>query len=156
MYKNLRWKLLTILAVAAIAIVAFYPPQTKIHLGLDLKGGLQLILQVKTEDALRVETETSSEQLKAALAAQGIAEYLKDDGSPAPPNRVPVSIRVTGGTLSLVDADTGHTTRVEGIAAEVNIPASRADAPPRKGRTHLSIKSPAHKLPPNLRIIPEG
>ena len=72
MYKNLRWKILTILAVAAIAIVAFYPPQTKIHLGLDLKGGLQLILQVKTDDALRVETETSSEQLKAGLAAQGI------------------------------------------------------------------------------------
>ena len=72
MYKNLRWKFLTILAVAAIAIVAFYPPQTKIHLGLDLKGGLQLILQVKTDDALRVETETSSEQLKAALSAQSI------------------------------------------------------------------------------------
>ena len=72
MYKNLRWKFLTILAVAAIAIVAFYPPQSKIRLGLDLKGGLQLILQVKTEDALRVETETSSEQLKASLAAQSI------------------------------------------------------------------------------------
>jgi len=72
MYKNLRWKLLSILAVAVIAIVAFYPPQTKVHLGLDLKGGLQLILQVKTDDALRVETETSSEQLRDALKAQGI------------------------------------------------------------------------------------
>src|SRR5689334_21274109 len=72
MYKNLRWTLLTILAVAAIAVVEFYPPQSKIHLGLDLKGGLQLILQVKTQDALRVETETSSGQLKSALAAQGI------------------------------------------------------------------------------------
>jgi preprotein translocase subunit SecD len=37
-----------------------------------LKGGLQLILQVKTDDALRVETETSSEQLRDALKAQGI------------------------------------------------------------------------------------
>ena len=72
MYKNLRWKLLSILAVALIAIVAFYPPQTKVHLGLDLKGGLQLILAVKTDDALRVETETSSEQLREALKAQGI------------------------------------------------------------------------------------
>ena len=51
MYKNLRWKLLTILAVAAIAIVAFYPPQSKVRLGLDLKGGLHLVLQVKTDDA---------------------------------------------------------------------------------------------------------
>ena len=72
MYKNLRWKLLSILAVAAIAIVAFYPPQSKIKLGLDLKGGLHMVLQVKTDDALRVETETSSEQLKEALKAQGI------------------------------------------------------------------------------------
>jgi preprotein translocase subunit SecD len=72
MYKNLRWKFLTILAVAAIAIVSFYPPQTKVRLGLDLKGGLQLILQVKTDDALRVETETSSEQLKEALKTQNI------------------------------------------------------------------------------------
>ena len=59
MYKNLRWKLLTILAVAAIAIVAFYPPQSKVRLGLDLKGGLHLVLQVKTDDALKVETETT-------------------------------------------------------------------------------------------------
>lgn len=72
MYKNLRWKLLSILAVALIAIVAFYPPQSKVKLGLDLKGGLQLVLQVKTDDALRVETETSSEQLREALKAQGI------------------------------------------------------------------------------------
>ncbi len=72
MYKNLRWKFLTILAVTAIAIAAFYPPQKKILLGLDLKGGLQLILQVKTDDALRVETETSSEQIKEALKQQGI------------------------------------------------------------------------------------
>jgi preprotein translocase subunit SecD len=72
MYKNLRWKFLTILAVTAIAIAAFYPPQKKILLGLDLKGGLQLILEVKTDDALKVETETSSEQLKESLATQGI------------------------------------------------------------------------------------
>ncbi len=72
MYKNLRWKTLSILAVAAIAIVAFYPPQNKIKLGLDLKGGLHLVLQVKTDDALRVETETSAEQLKDALKAKGI------------------------------------------------------------------------------------
>jgi preprotein translocase subunit SecD len=72
MYKNLRWKIISILAVAAIAIVAFYPPQSKVRLGLDLKGGLHLVLQVKTDDALRVETETSSEQLREALKAQGI------------------------------------------------------------------------------------
>jgi preprotein translocase subunit SecD len=73
MYKNLRWKILTILAVAALAVAAIYPPSTRIKLGLDLKGGLHLVLQVKTDDALRIETETSSEQLSEALKQQGIA-----------------------------------------------------------------------------------
>ncbi len=69
MYKNLRWKFLAIVAVAGLAIWSFTPPSQKIRLGLDLKGGMHLVLAVKTEDALRVETETASEQLQAA--AQG-------------------------------------------------------------------------------------
>ena len=67
MYKNLRWKLLTVVAVAALAIVAFYPPGQKVALGLDLKGGVHLVLRVNTEDALKLETQTTAEQLSAAL-----------------------------------------------------------------------------------------
>lgn len=67
MYKNLRWKFLVIAAVAAIAVWAFVPPSQKIRLGLDLKGGLHFVLAVKTTDALRLETETASEQLRVAL-----------------------------------------------------------------------------------------
>src|SRR5438045_3180601 len=67
MYKNLRWKFLTIGAVILLALVAIYPPKDRIHLGLDLKGGIHLVLQVKTDDALRLETETTSEQFKTAL-----------------------------------------------------------------------------------------
>ena len=36
MAKNLRWKLLTILAVVALSVFAFYPPDQKVRLGLDL------------------------------------------------------------------------------------------------------------------------
>jgi preprotein translocase subunit SecD len=67
MYKNLRWKFLVIAAVTALGIYAFTPPSRKVHLGIDLKGGLHLILQVETDAALRVETETAADQLKAAL-----------------------------------------------------------------------------------------
>ncbi len=70
MAKNLRWKLLTILAVVALSIFAFYPPDQKIRLGLDLKGGVHLVLRVVTDDALRLEVQTSAdrvvEQLKTA------------------------------------------------------------------------------------------
>ena len=70
MAKNLRWKLLTIVAVVALAIFAFYPPDQKIKLGLDLKGGVQLVMRVQTDDALRLEVQTAadrvSDQLKTA------------------------------------------------------------------------------------------
>ena len=57
MYKNLKWKLLVIAAVAAIGIFAFTPPSRKVKLGLDLKGGIHLVLKVNTEDAVELETE---------------------------------------------------------------------------------------------------
>jgi preprotein translocase subunit SecD len=72
MQKNLRWKILAIVAVTGIAIAAIVPPSKKIHLGLDLQGGVHMVLQVKTDEALRVETETSSEQFYEALKAANI------------------------------------------------------------------------------------
>ena len=70
MAKNLRWKILTILAVVALSIFAFYPPDQKVRLGVDLKGGVHLVLRVVTDDALRLEVQTAAdrvvEQLKTA------------------------------------------------------------------------------------------
>jgi len=73
MYKNLRWKLLTIVAVATLFTWSFMPPSTKIRLGLDLQGGVHLVLQVHTDDALRVETDTAVEQIQQAMADAGFA-----------------------------------------------------------------------------------
>jgi preprotein translocase subunit SecD len=73
MYKNLRWKLLTIVAVASLAVWAFMPPSTRVRLGLDLQGGVHLVLQVHTEDALRVETETAVEQMQQAMSDAGFS-----------------------------------------------------------------------------------
>ena len=73
MTSNLRWKLIAILAVVALAVVAFYPPAEKVRLGLDLKGGVHLVLRVQTDDALKLETETSAERLRDELSRQGIS-----------------------------------------------------------------------------------
>ena len=73
MYKNLRWKLLAIAAVAGLAIWSFTPPRVKLRLGLDLQGGLHFVLGVNTDDALRLESTTTADQLKAALKEAGIA-----------------------------------------------------------------------------------
>ena len=63
MKTNLLWRGLLILAVAVIAVVLAYPPQKKINLGLDLQGGMHLVLQVHTEDALRAETDSDMSRL---------------------------------------------------------------------------------------------
>jgi preprotein translocase subunit SecD len=72
MYKNLKWKGLIILAVAGLAVWSFTPPSTKVRLGLDLKGGVHFVLAVQTDDALRLETETASEQVRQAAKDKGL------------------------------------------------------------------------------------
>src|SRR5688572_12184848 len=73
MAKNLRWKVITIVGVLALAIFAFYPPQEKIRLGLDLKGGVQLVLRVHTDDALRLEAQTTADRLAEQLKTANVA-----------------------------------------------------------------------------------
>jgi preprotein translocase subunit SecD len=72
MYKNLRWKILTIVGLVLVAVWSSVPPSEKIRLGLDLKGGLHFVLGVRTDDAVELETETTMEQLRAALSDAGI------------------------------------------------------------------------------------
>ncbi|MGD9902005.1 MAG: protein translocase subunit SecD [Vicinamibacterales bacterium] len=72
MAKNLRWKLITIVAVIGLAVWAFTPPQDKVRLGLDLKGGVHLVMRVQTDDALRVETEATADRLRETLRTQNI------------------------------------------------------------------------------------
>jgi preprotein translocase subunit SecD len=57
MKSSLRWRVLLTLGVVALAIFLAYPPREKIKLGLDLKGGIHLVLQVMTEDAINAETD---------------------------------------------------------------------------------------------------
>jgi preprotein translocase subunit SecD len=57
MKRNLLWRGLLILAVFATAAALAYPLDKKINLGLDLQGGMHMVLQVHTEDAVRAETD---------------------------------------------------------------------------------------------------
>jgi preprotein translocase subunit SecD len=67
MAKNIRWKVLLILGVVALAVWSFYPPGQKVRLGLDLKGGVHLVLRVQTDDALKLETQTAADRLAEQL-----------------------------------------------------------------------------------------
>src|SRR5215210_3936181 len=72
MAKNLRWKVLFILGVIALAVWSFYPPDQKIRLGLDLKGGVHLVLRVQTDDALKLETQTTADRLAEQLKTANV------------------------------------------------------------------------------------
>lgn len=72
MAKNLRWKLLIILGVIALSVFSFYPPDQKVRLGLDLKGGVHLVMRVQVEDAVRIETDTTADRLREQLKTSGL------------------------------------------------------------------------------------
>src|SRR5262245_14815150 len=63
MKRPLLWRGILILAVTVVFLALFYPPKKKINLGLDLQGGMHLVLQVHTEEALRAETDSDLARL---------------------------------------------------------------------------------------------
>jgi preprotein translocase subunit SecD len=73
MKKNLQWKGVLIAAVTALSIWAFYPPQEKIKLGLDLRGGIHLVMKVNTDDAIVAVTDEVAEMLSRELDDQNVA-----------------------------------------------------------------------------------
>jgi len=82
MTKNLQSRAAIIVAVIALSIWAFYPPGQKINLGLDLKGGVHLVLRVQTDDALKLETDTTVERLRDTLTRAGVAFTKLETASP--------------------------------------------------------------------------
>ena len=60
---SIRIRLLVIAVVVALSVWALYPPDQKIKLGLDLEGGVHLVLRVNTDDALQLQTQASETAL---------------------------------------------------------------------------------------------
>jgi len=74
MNQNVAWKLGLIVAVIALSVFSFY--YKGMNLGLDLKGGVHLVMRVQTDDALKVQTETTVEQLRDTLT-RGSIQFSK-------------------------------------------------------------------------------
>jgi preprotein translocase subunit SecD len=94
MNKNLGWKLIVIVVTLLFFLFGIIgipekwsgsgllaAMQSRIHLGLDLKGGTHLILQVQVNDAVNVDSDNAVERLKADLRARKInySEISKPD-----------------------------------------------------------------------------
>jgi preprotein translocase subunit SecD len=84
---NLRWRVVAILTVLVVSsalgvypiVASRYGVQSpgwliamKLKLGLDLQGGVHLVLRVQTDTALQVETDQEMERLREALTKGGI------------------------------------------------------------------------------------
>jgi len=80
--NNLRWRILLIVVIVGACLWAIIPPEQKIRLGLDLKGGVHLVLQVNTDDALRLDTETTAESLRNELEKSGLTSATVEATSP--------------------------------------------------------------------------
>ncbi len=72
MGNNLRWRIILVVVIVGACLWAIIPPAQKIRLGLDLKGGVHLVLRVNTDEALRLETETTMERLREDLEKAGV------------------------------------------------------------------------------------
>ena len=84
MQKNLKWKLIMIGAVLAVALYWFIAPAgagqplfSRINLGLDLKGGIHLVLQVVTDDALNQELNQTAGKIQQDLTDKNITATSK-------------------------------------------------------------------------------
>ncbi len=73
MKKGLRWKILLTLAVMVVSTIVAWPIQKKIKLGLDLKGGIHLVMQVMTEDAVTMETDQEILRLQDVFKKNNLA-----------------------------------------------------------------------------------
>ena len=73
MNLDLRWRLAVTFALLLMCFLAVYPPAAKIHLGLDLKGGIHMVMRVKTDDAVKAEVDLSQERIRSALGEKGLA-----------------------------------------------------------------------------------
>ncbi len=78
MDRSLQTRLVVIVAVIALAAWKAYPPEEKIHLGLDLQGGMHMVLQVEIDDAIRAETDNTVSGVQRDLEEDGI-ENVKID-----------------------------------------------------------------------------
>ncbi len=72
MKKKLRWKIILVLGVFFLSIYLAYPPGEKVHFGLDLSGGMHLVLQVVTDDAITSETDLEILRLQDQLKKKEI------------------------------------------------------------------------------------
>ena len=83
--KNFSWKLVLVFVVIVAAIIYILPslkpalwPHNQINLGLDLQGGMHLVLEVDTKKALESTVERISQEIREQLKKERIRNVAID------------------------------------------------------------------------------
>ena len=72
MPRNLWVRIGLVVVVLAAALWYLYPPKQRINLGLDLQGGIHLVLGVDTKKAIATQVERAAEDFRQGLEQKGI------------------------------------------------------------------------------------
>jgi len=104
MKTNIKTRLIGIIAVLVIFIFGIFGiPQgfsgaavrqsllNRIHLGLDLKGGMHLILQVRVEEAINAETDTDVAGIQSDLQQNGVSGAMVTKPDPNRPDFIQIA-----------------------------------------------------------------
>jgi preprotein translocase subunit SecD len=102
---NVYWKLVLIVTIVLGSVALFY--FKGLNLGLDLKGGVHLVMRVQTADALKVQTETTVEQLRDTLT-RGSIQFSKLEMKDAESFVVEGITNDQAFRAAAVDADTNY------------------------------------------------
>src|ERR1700752_1449051 len=72
MPRNLGFRCGIVAVVIALSLWYLYPPKQSINLGLDLQGGIHLVLGVEVDKHVGAQAERAAEDLKGALERKGV------------------------------------------------------------------------------------
>jgi len=72
MRRQLGARIALVVVVVVVAVWYLYPPDKTINLGLDLQGGIHLVLGVDVDKALEAQVERAGDTAKAELEKRGI------------------------------------------------------------------------------------
>ena len=142
---RIQLRILIIALVLGWSIWTIYPPQQTIPLGLDLNGGVQLVLRVKTED---VPQDTRNETVEQALRT--IERRVNELGVAEP-----VVARYGNEDRILVQlpgvSDVEQAKRVIKSTAQLRLTLVENGPFPTR---EAALAAYGHQLPPHLEVLP--
>jgi preprotein translocase subunit SecD len=132
MQKNLKWKLIVILAFMAVCVYFFASPKetgapwlSRLNLGLDLKGGIHLVLKVVTDDALNQELRQDAEKISQELRTKNIPFVSSKKGN--------------GYTAEVIGVDSARESEVRTYLDSIYTQKYKMGSSVSEGKTNFSL-----------------